>query len=101
MPPIQKVGTGLVDFIIDYCQRHANPVNAFLHIFGVPMAFYGFFLLLTGHFMNGTMMVVIGYILQYLGHNAQGNEVGEVTLVKNVWKRLTQIKSKFSPQDGR
>jgi hypothetical protein len=78
----------VIDFIIDYCQRHAHPVNAFLHIFGVPMAFYGLFQLLVGHFLYGAVLLVGGYVLQWLGHRAQGNEVGEVILVKNIWKRL-------------
>lgn len=38
----------VVAFLIDYCQRHKNPVNAILHIFGVPAAFYGIYLLFVG-----------------------------------------------------
>jgi len=76
-------------FLIDYCQRHAHPANAFFHIFGVPMAFYGFYLLLTAHWGSGFALVVGGYVLQYLGHECQGNEVGEVTLAKNIWRRIS------------
>jgi hypothetical protein len=78
----------IIAFIIDYCQRHAHPVNAVLHILGVPAAFYGFYLLLTGQFLSALVLIVVGYLLQYLGHQAQGNEVGEVTLLKHVWKNL-------------
>lgn len=24
------------EFVVDYCQRHAHPVNAVLHVVGVP-----------------------------------------------------------------
>ncbi|HEY9717468.1 MAG TPA: Mpo1-like protein [Trichormus sp.] len=75
-------------FIIDYCQRHAHPVNAILHIFGVPAVFYGLFLLFAAQPALGLGLIVLGYIFQYLGHKAQGNEVGEVTLIKHVWRRL-------------
>ena len=88
MQPIVRAASGTKAFVIDYCQRHAHPLNAFLHIFGVPMAFWGFFKLLTGKPMLGFELVFVGYLLQYLGHKAQGNEVGEVTLIKNIWRRL-------------
>jgi hypothetical protein len=75
-------------FIIDYCQRHKHPVNAVLHIIGVPAAFYGIYELFVKQPEMGVILIVFGYLLQYLGHRAQGNEVGEVTLIKNIWRRL-------------
>lgn len=77
-------------FLVDYCRRHAHPVNALLHIVGVPMAFIGLYFALTGHFGEGLGFLVIGYALQYFGHKAQGNEVGEVTLIRHLWKRIRQ-----------
>lgn len=79
----------IVAFVIDYIQRHKHPVNAILHIFGVPMAFYGLYILITGDVSLGIGLVIGGYLLQWLGHSAQGNEVGEVTLIKNIVKRLS------------
>ncbi len=75
-------------FIIDYCQRHAHPINAVLHIVGVPAAFAGIYFLFARQLLLGLVLVFFGYLLQYLGHRAQGNEVGEVTLIKHVWRRL-------------
>jgi len=80
--------TAIKAFLIDYCQRHAHPVNAVLHLAGVPMAFLGLFFVLVGRFAEGAALLVGGYFLQYLGHRAQGNEVGEVTLIKHIWRRL-------------
>lgn len=77
------------EFVIDYCQRHAHPVNALLHIIGVPAAFYGIYLLFVRQPGPGAALIVLGYFLQYLGHKAQGNEVGEVTLLKYLWRKLT------------
>jgi hypothetical protein len=31
-----------------------------------------------------------GYLFQYLGHKAQGNEVGEVTLIKSIYRKVTK-----------
>ena len=80
----------IVAFIIDYCQRHKHPVNAILHVFGVPAVFFGLYQLCKGQFINAFALIVGGYVLQYFGHQAQGNEVGEVTLIKNIWKRLNK-----------
>jgi len=81
---------GPKEFVIDYIGRHKHPVNAVLHIFGVPMAFYGLFKLITGSFVFGLVLLFFGYLFQYLGHKAQGNEVGEVTLIKNIYRKLTK-----------
>lgn len=76
-------------FVKDYIGRHSHPVNAALHIVGVPAAFAGFFLFFTGKdFGRGALLIFVGYLMQFLGHQAQGNEVGEVTLMKNVYKRM-------------
>ena len=81
------------DFIVDYCGRHKHPVNAFLHIFGVPMVFYGLFKLFDGGAALGSGLIVGGYFLQWLGHKAQGNEVGEVILIKKIAAKISKKKS--------
>jgi hypothetical protein len=65
-------------------------VNAILHILGVPAAFYGIYLLFVGQAGLGWVFIFAGYLFQYLGHKAQGNEVGEVTLIKNIWRKLNK-----------
>lgn len=81
--------SGVNWFVQDYVERHSHPVNAALHIIGVPAAFAGFFLFFTGKDIGrGALLIVVGYLMQFLGHQAQGNEVGEVTLMKNVYKRV-------------
>jgi uncharacterized membrane protein YGL010W len=75
-------------FVIDYCRRHKHPANAVLHVFGVPAVFVGIYLLFAHQPALGAALIVIGYILQYLGHRTQGNEVGEVTMIKWLWRRM-------------
>lgn len=78
-----------IDFASDYRARHAHPVNAALHLVGVPAAFYGFYNLFSGkNIAKGSVFVLLGYLLQYLGHRAQGNEVGEVTLIKSIYRKI-------------
>ncbi len=88
MTIISRVALNTRAFVVDYCQRHRHPINAGLHIIGVPMVFYGVFKLTTGRTGLGSILFVAGYLFQYLGHRAQGNEVGEVTLIKNICRKL-------------
>ena len=92
MKAISTIALAVVAFIIDYIKRHAHPVNAACHVVGVPLAFFGLYKLLLGQFGYGLTCLVAGYFLQYVGHRAQGNEVGEVTLIKNIWRRLASRK---------
>jgi hypothetical protein len=72
-------------FIRDYIERHRHPLNAGLHLVGVPMVCFGIFQLFGGQPVCGAACFSLGYLAQYLGHRAQGNEVGEVTLAKKIW----------------
>jgi uncharacterized membrane protein YGL010W len=78
------------DFIADYIARHKHPLNAGLHIIGVPLVVFAIFKLCLGQTAEGAICFVSGYLCQYLGHKAQGNEVGEVTLIKSIWRKLHQ-----------
>ena len=93
MTSISRVYTKGMDFLIDYGQRHCHPINAILHLAGVPMAFYGMYRLVTGFGLEGLCELVGGYFLQYVGHKVQGNEVGEVTLIKHIWRRIRRAGS--------
>jgi hypothetical protein len=84
--------SSLGHFLVDYGHRHAHPVNAFLHILGVPAAFSSLYFFASGRLTFGLALLVIGYFLQYLGHEAQGNEVGEVTLIKSIYHKVQKSK---------
>ncbi len=100
---VRRIGKAASRFAVDYMHRHRHPVNAALHIVGVPTAFYGFWLIgsslvaksakhdsESGHsnLALGLVFVFFGYLFQYLGHRSQGNEVGEVTLIKSISRRF-------------
>ncbi|MBS2006627.1 MAG: DUF962 domain-containing protein [Cyanobacteria bacterium SZAS TMP-1] len=85
-------------FVKDYAERHRDPVNAALHLVGVPAVFYGLFQATAGRSLKvrglGVACIVIGYVFQYLGHKHQGNEVGEVSLIKFLLKRVREASLK-------
>jgi hypothetical protein len=76
-------------FFVDYFSRHTNNWNRALHVAGVPLApFLFLFLLVTGRFGLAAAAFVAGYLLQWIGHAIEGNEVGEVILLKLIARRL-------------
>lgn len=86
----KRLGLKAKAFLIDYCLRHKNPLNAVLHLIGVPLVFFGLVKVFMGKIGLGAFCFISGYVFQYLGHKAQGNEVGEVTLIKNIWRKLNK-----------
>ncbi len=76
-------------WLVRYLQRHQHPVSLGLHIVGVPMTVAA--LVLAGvqlHFdrwdlwWRPVVLLVGGYLLQWIGHRLEGNDMGEVVLVK-------------------
>ena len=77
-------------FVTDYVSRHRNPWCRLLHLVGVPLApFLFLYLLFQGQFLAAGVAFLAGYSLQWVGHRIEGNEVGEWTLLKAIWRRLT------------
>jgi len=76
-------------FVKDYISRHAHPVNAILHLIGVPQVFFGIYQLIRGDWQWGLFNFIVGYLLQTIGHLVfQKNEVGEVILIKSLFTKV-------------
>ena len=65
--------------------RHVNPVNYALHMVGIPLAVAGIIYWFLQQWLLGTVLFFIGYLLQYIGHRIEGNEVGEWILIKKIF----------------
>ena len=66
-------------------QRHREPLNFWIHLIGIPMAVIGAVLLFTVQpWYWGAAAVVLGYVLQYIGHCVEGNDVGEWAGIKRL-----------------
>jgi len=67
---------GASSFVRDYMARHTNPWNRALHLVGVPLApFLLTYFLVTGRFAAAGAAFVLGYTLQWLGHQIEGNSM--------------------------
>ena len=70
--------------------RHRHPFNFVIHLIGIPMAVTGVLLFvawLVGLDIGwywGAGAFVLGYLLQFVGHHIEGNDVGEWAGIKRL-----------------
>lgn len=64
--------------------RHQLPFNFAIHLIGIPLALSGIVLLFFLPWYWGVGAFVTGYLLQWIGHLAEGNDVGEWAAIKRM-----------------
>ena len=72
-------------FVVNYLERHRNWANQVLHLVGVPVTFVAsvVFLVLED-WLWAAGCFVGGYVLQLIGHAIEGNDAGEIVLIKKL-----------------
>jgi hypothetical protein len=66
-------------------ERHRHPFNFWIHLLGIPMTVAGVVLLFTlDRWYWGAGLFLLGYVLQYIGHWVEGNDMGELAGVKRL-----------------
>lgn len=65
-------------------QRHQHPFNFAIHMVGIPLTVIGLILLFFSPWYWGVGLFVLGYLLQYVGHRVEGNDVGEWLAIKKL-----------------
>lgn len=68
----------------NYRERHLHPGNQLCHLLGLPVTF-----ILPIHYFVWSyppqwalIAFVVGYVLQFIGHAIEGNDAGELILIK-------------------
>ena len=77
--------------IRNWLERHQHPASLVLHAVGIPLLVFGL-LLGAWQLWHGMWslwyrpvgLIVISYILQWIGHLIEGNDMGEIILVKKM-----------------
>jgi hypothetical protein len=69
----------------NWLSRHRHPFNRWIHFIGIPMAVAGVVLFCCGFWWWGLGAFVVGYLLQYLGHLVEGNDLGEWAAIKRLF----------------
>ncbi len=64
--------------------RHQNAFNFAIHMIGIPLAFAGIPLLFFVDWPWGVGAIAVGYLLQWIGHTVEGNDVGEFIPIKKL-----------------
>ena len=82
--------------INNYLKRHCNRMNQLLHLLGVPLTFgLSIYFLIEQRWTAAACAFVGGYVLQFIGHALEGNDAGEVILIK---KLLGKPYVEFGPE---
>lgn len=81
-------------WLANWFERHQHPVSRGLHYVGIPLTIA--FIPLAGWqltqnrwdlWWRPTLLLAAGYALQWIGHALEGNDMGEVILVKKLLGR--------------
>ncbi|MGE0479964.1 MAG: Mpo1-like protein [Phycisphaerae bacterium] len=78
----------------NWLERHQHPVSFWLHVVGIPLtiaavalAAYQLALWRWDLWWRPALLLAVGYALQWLGHRLEGNDMGEIILVKKLLGR--------------
>lgn len=92
-----------------WLDRHRHPVSFWLHMIGIPVAVAAAPVALVQLYLDRwdlwwrpVVLLVAGYLPQWLGHRLEGNDMGEVILVKKLLGRpyVAVVERKPSGQPG-
>ena len=70
--------------IHNWMLRHQLPFNFAIHMVGIPVAVAGIPMLFLLDWYWGVGAIFLGYLLQFIGHQAEGNDVGEWSAIKRL-----------------
>lgn len=89
----------------NWFERHQHPMSRGLHYVGIPLTVAAVFLAgwqlcqwQWGLWWRPAVLLAAGYLLQWIGHLIEGNDMGEIILVK---KRLGRPYLAISPRYAR
>lgn len=80
--------------------RHQLPINFWLHMIGIPLVVVGIISFFFVEWYWGVAGFVLGYLLQWIGHLFEGNDLGEWAAIKRLlgWKYVG-IAPRWNPED--
>mgnify|MGYP000093119250 CR=1 FL=1 len=88
-----------------WLDRHQHPASRALHAVGIPILAAGLVLgawqlayLQWSLWWRPAAMIAGSYVMQWIGHRIEGNDMGEVILLKRLTNRpYTAISARYAP----
>ncbi len=84
----------MLDWGRNWLTRHRHPVSLILHAVGIPMLVAACVLAIVqvvgwrwDLWWRPTALIVVSYFLQWVGHAIEGNDMGEIILIKKLLGR--------------
>jgi hypothetical protein len=81
-------------WVHNWSERHRHPANRVLHAIGIPMLAAGLILALVqlclwrwDLWWRPVALVGVSYVLQWIGHRIEGNDLGEAVAIKRLLGR--------------
>lgn len=99
-------------WLVDWRDRHQTRLSLALHTVGIPLtlaavalAGWQLWMWRWDLWYRPVLLLALGYLLQYVGHRWEGNDMGEVILVKKLLGRpyvavAPRLSSARHPRDG-
>ena len=76
-------------WMANWLERHQHPVSLILHAVGIPLAIGAVVLAILqlaawqwGLRWRPGILLALGYVLQWIGHRIEGNDMGELIIIK-------------------
>ena len=96
------------DWYIHWRRRHRHPVSFGLHLLGIPLTIASIPLAIVqlsqdqwSLWWRPVALFVGGYLLQWIGHLIEGNDMGEVILIKKrLGKPYVAVSPKYAAQQN-
>lgn len=92
-------------WILRWLERHQHPASRMLHVAGIPMLAAGLILgawqlayLQWNLWWRPAALIAGSYLMQWIGHRIEGNDMGELILLKKIVGRpYTAISPRYAP----
>jgi len=68
----------------NWLERHRSPFSFWIHMVGIPVALGGLLAFAFAPWQWALTALAFGYLLQYVGHRVEGNDMGEWVAVKRL-----------------
>ncbi len=90
----------------NWFKRHQNKKSLILHAIGIPMTILAIPAIIAAISLNQNLYYIIaatlfifGYALQFIGHHIEGNDAGEIIIIKKLLgKNYIDISPKYTKE---